>query len=90
MNKRVKIVLLSLTAALVILFVTILLLALPIRTTGTIPMIALYVTGTVAAAIFLAGAIVSIIYPFLRLTRRGEKYYDKWKTSEEEDEGSRK
>ena len=77
MNKRVKVILLSVTAFLVTLFLLTLLLSLPIGPNGgVLPITALYVTGIVVASLFLAGAIFSLVYRYRRLTGGGEKYYD--------------
>ena len=83
MSKRMKITFLSVAAALVALFITMLLLSVPMGGKGAVlPILAFYVTGIVTAFIFLAGAIFSVICRFRGLTKKGNKYYDNTNTSD--------
>ena len=87
MNKRVKIIVLSVAAALLALFVAILLLSLPLGANGSVISIAaLYVTGIVVAALFLAAGCFLLVRRLGGLTKKGKKVYDNKirKTHEEE------
>ncbi len=77
MSKRLFVIVLSVAAALLALFVTMVFLSLPLGAAGSVlPVLALYVTGIVVAAAFLfAGA-----FFFLRcrrgLTKKAKRVYD--------------
>ena len=77
MNKRVKIIVLSVAAALLALFIAILFLSLPLGAKGSvISIVALYVTGIVVAAVFLSAAVFFLLHRHRGLTRKGKRVYD--------------
>ena len=83
MSKKVKLVILSVAAAVLFSFLAMLLLAVPIGAKGAVlPILAFYITGVVAAALFLAAGIISLICRFRGLTRKGAKYYDNTNTQD--------
>ena len=83
MSKAFKIVILSLAAALVALFVTMFLLCVPIGNKGSLLSISVfYITALVTAILFFFGAIFSLFCRFRGLTGRGSKYYDNTNKSE--------
>ena len=86
MSKRLFVILLSAGAALLALFVTMLLLSLPLGAKGSVlPVLALYVTGMVVAAIFLFAGVFFFLHRGRGLTRKAKRVYDnKIKENKEE------
>ena len=86
MNKGAKITIISVAASLAAVFLTILLLCVPMGSKDAVlSMRVLYVTGFAIAALFLIGAIVSLIYRFRELTSARSKYYDNSNSIDEVD-----
>ena len=83
MSKKIKLVILSVAASVLLCFLAMLLLAVPIGAKGAIlPILAFYITGVVAAAFFLIVGAISVFYRFRGLTGKGAKYYDNTNTLE--------
>ncbi|MBO4479824.1 MAG: hypothetical protein J5774_05605 [Clostridia bacterium] len=87
MSKIKKLIMISLSAAVFTLFVLMTLLSLPIgKKGGVLPILSLYVTGIVVAALFLAAGCFLLVRRLGGLTKKGKKVYDNKirKTHEEE------
>lgn len=82
MSKRFKVIILSVAAGLLVIFLAMLLLAVPIGAKAAVlPILAFYVTGGIVGLLYLAAGIFSLICRFRGLTGKGAKYYDNKNTS---------